>query len=45
MAPTQGELMLNGQILKVGDGIAIWNEEKLTISTDVGGELIFVDTA
>jgi redox-sensitive bicupin YhaK (pirin superfamily) len=45
LAPTRGTVMLNGQTLQVGDGIAIWNEEKLTISTDVGGELIFVDTA
>ncbi|MFQ4142384.1 pirin family protein [Chlorogloeopsis sp. ULAP02] len=39
----QGEVKLNGEELKAGDGVQISGEEQLEISTDVGAEILLFD--
>jgi quercetin 2,3-dioxygenase len=45
LAPAQGAIVVNGQRVAVGDGIAAVDEPVLTITADQDAELILVTTA
>jgi hypothetical protein len=44
-APAQGVILVNGQRLAVGDGIAAIDEPELTITAEEDAELVPVDAA
>jgi len=41
----QGEVRLNGQDLRAGDGAAVWTEPRLTLASRRGGEVLLFDMA
>jgi redox-sensitive bicupin YhaK (pirin superfamily) len=45
LAPAQGVILVNGQRVPVGDGIAAIDEPELTITAEEDAELILVDAA
>ena len=45
LAPAQGEILVNGQRVAVGDGIAVIDEPELTITAERDAEFILVDAA
>jgi redox-sensitive bicupin YhaK (pirin superfamily) len=45
LAPSQGVILLNGQRVAVGDGIAAIDEPELTITAEENAEFILVDAA
>jgi hypothetical protein len=45
LAPAQGAIIVNGQRVAVGDGIAAIDESKLTITAEENAEFILVDAA
>jgi quercetin 2,3-dioxygenase len=45
LAPSQGAILVNGQLLAVGDGIAAIDEPELTITAEENAEFILVDAA
>jgi quercetin 2,3-dioxygenase len=45
LAPAQGAILVNGQRVAVGDGIAAIDESELTITAEQDAELILVDAA
>ncbi|WP_426440403.1 pirin family protein [Bradyrhizobium genosp. P] len=45
LAPTQGVILVNGQRVAVGDGIAAIDEPELTITAEENAEFILVDAA
>ncbi len=45
LAPSQGAILVNGQRVAVGDGIAAIDEPELTITAEENAEFILVDTA
>ena len=45
LAPAQGVILVNGQRVAVGDGIAAIDELELTITAVEDAELILVDAA
>jgi redox-sensitive bicupin YhaK (pirin superfamily) len=45
LAPAQGVILVNGQRVVVGDGIAVVDEPKLNITAEEDAEFILVDAA
>jgi redox-sensitive bicupin YhaK (pirin superfamily) len=45
LAPAQGVILVNGQRVAVGDGIAAIDESELTITAEENAEIILVETA
>ena len=45
LAPAQGVILVNGQRVAVGDGIAAIDESELTITAEEEAEFILVDAA
>jgi redox-sensitive bicupin YhaK (pirin superfamily) len=45
LAPAQGAILVNGQRVAVGDGIAAIDEPELTITAEKDAEFILVDAA
>jgi quercetin 2,3-dioxygenase len=45
LAPAQGAILVNGQRVAVGDGIAAIDEPELTITAEENAEFILVDAA
>ena len=45
LAPAQGVIIVNGQLVAVGDGIPAINEPQLTITAEENAEFILVDAA
>ena len=45
LAPAQGVILVNGQRVAVGDGIAAIDEPELTITAEEDAEFILVDAA
>jgi redox-sensitive bicupin YhaK (pirin superfamily) len=45
LAPSQGTVLVNGQRVAVGDGIAAIDEPELTITAEENAEFIFVEAA
>jgi quercetin 2,3-dioxygenase len=45
LAPAQGVVLVNGQRVAVGDGIAAIDEPELTITAEENAEFILVDAA
>ena len=45
LAPSQGAVLVNGQRVAIGDGIAATDELELTITAEENAELVLVDAA
>jgi len=45
LAPAQGVIIVNGQLVAVGDGIPAINKPQLTITAEENAEFILVDAA
>jgi redox-sensitive bicupin YhaK (pirin superfamily) len=45
LAPSQGAVLVNGQRVAIGDGIAAIDEPELTITADENAEFVLVDAA
>jgi redox-sensitive bicupin YhaK (pirin superfamily) len=45
LAPAQGVIIVNGQLVAGGDGITAINEPQLTITAEENAEFILVDAA